>query len=277
MDFLKYPKLHSDESGDSVYADIINHCKSYRSFLVAGNRTTSAHEVTHGINNELRNAHGAEYGIITVNTRPRPYKFSTITHPRQCLANATVNAFYVRQDRAVVLPEPSCRKRDAIEFIPPKLRDNRYQLYVEGQTEWDSQPLYIFDEWIAYGANAACAIDDAKNGRQKSDTDEVYGVIEFVAYAVGVLMAADAHGGLDKNLAAFSAWHLREAFNLFFTGRDLFPFDGQDKIVAALQSAPEWAHQRDFLKARLNFTVPSKVLPHDEDKLAEDLFKVVGA
>jgi hypothetical protein len=55
MNFAVYPKLHQVEAGDSPYADAINHCERYNYYSVRGQRVTSVHECTHGINSQLRN------------------------------------------------------------------------------------------------------------------------------------------------------------------------------------------------------------------------------
>lgn len=235
--FQAYAKKINVESGDSLYADVINHCPKYKEYLVGSDKISSAHEVTHCINSDVRNA-----------------------------AGGNVNAFYHMRDRAIVLPEPKCRKSDAVEFIPQSLRFSRYSTYVSGQSEWDGQPLYLWDEWTAYLNGAITGIDlDARKelSRDEYGSDWVFAPLEFVTYGVAVLMAADKHDHLDDLIIKFSRFILRRSFNTYFNGKTVFPWQGLDDLYTKLKSGSEAASLRSFMQQKLNYVVQDKALPED--------------
>jgi hypothetical protein len=95
----------------------------------AADKSTWAHETTHGLNSRLRNA-----------------------------VSGKVNAFYVLDGKAAIIKEPAIRLSFVANSTPRAFRTGRWQLYaVQQQRYWDSEPLYILDEWTAYlnGARVA--------------------------------------------------------------------------------------------------------------------------
>ena len=161
-EFVVVEKHRPDADDGSVLGDVISHSKG-RPFGNAHGRATNAHETTHGINSELRNAH------------PESTK---------------VNAFYCLQGRGAILYEPDCVKNDCKKFLPENIRSYRYQLYIRGQQAWNDRPLYIFDEWIAYINGATTNVDDVKNGRHDGEwTDGVSGCLGFSIFSVSIAMA----------------------------------------------------------------------------------------
>ncbi len=233
--FVKYPKVHDVEKGTTLYADVVNHCQDYASFLVVGSKITSCHECTHGCNNDIRNRVGGN-----------------------------VNGFYLGQDRAIVIPEPKCRKRDAAGFIPESLRAGRFAMYVTGQSEWDAQPLYLFDELVAYVNGAWAALDLKRQEQYTEGSRVIEGPVEFVSYAAAVLLAADKVGDLSQLLCDFSRWLFRHAYNSYFEClKEFDPFDEQDRLYRIQKDGAEWAAVREFLKTRLYYSIPSGF--EDED------------
>lgn len=140
---------------------------------------TTVHESTHGINAMLRNRHGGE-----------------------------VNAFYVFDGRYTVLPEPRFGKSAVARFVLPEFRESGlYRLYVVGQQSFEEDPLYIFDEWVAYTNGAEMGLR----------TDTLANALIFNFYAAALLQAVDA---LDpgyaarEELHAFFRWNLGRTFYL---------------------------------------------------------------
>ena len=250
MEFVDFKPTQSVESDNSVYADVVNHCKNYRPYLVSGSISSSVHEITHCINSDLRNG-AIEKVEIPLNTNT---KICCLTKP---LITTETNAFYALENRAIRLNEPNCRKRDFIQFIPSSFKGPRYSLYVEGQREWDGQPLYLFDEWMAYQNGAVATIDLIKRNKYKEgSSDYIYGPLEFVAYCVATAMAANKANSLEQKLIEFITWQLQRVFNIYFEGKGLLPWDEMDKCYERLKSGSEANDLRSFMKEKLNFTVP---------------------
>lgn len=274
--FDHYPAVNQDSADKTLLGDIITHCRDWKHFADASSRYTTAHECTHGINNDLRLGSGDWQGK---------------------------NGFYLGQDRAIILDEPKIRKRDVVPFIPESLRSARYNLYVLGQSEWDSKPLYLFDEGTAYinGAWAAIELKEQENYVEKhpvtsmallpgqavayitknnwgdhpypgrfvdmSGTTIVDGEIEFIAYMTAVLLAADKAGQLTQRLIDFSRWLFRHASNAYHRSKkDGFPaFDVQDRLWATMRSGADYSEQRAFLAGRVGYTFPDSEVPEDDD------------
>lgn len=87
---------------------------------------TWAHETTHGLNSKIRN-----------DNRPPGIK---------------TNAFYLLDGKGLVMIEPpGLRLSDVAPLIPRNLRGRIYQLYmIDQQRWWNNEPLYMWDEWVAY-------------------------------------------------------------------------------------------------------------------------------
>lgn len=246
--FKPYPSVHKVVEGKSVYADAVNHCKTYRNFLVNNSVTSSVHELSHGIASEIRNS---RVSFSTLDDPPPGDSYKVMLQPVG--AQGRTNGFYLLEDRAIVLEEPNIRKKDCIKYIPPSMRDYRYKLYVQGQTAWDDTPLYIFDEWIAYANGAACVIDLDTNYKDGS-TDYIYGPVEFIAYAVGILMAADAANSLNQKLIDFSLWHFDRVVKLYTAGIKILPWAAADKCMDKLKNSPDCKDIRDFLLNKIGFS-----------------------
>jgi hypothetical protein len=245
------PKYNWLPSG-TVLADVANHCKQWSYFRVPGDQSTSAHEATHGVNADIRNANGGKPG------------------------------FYCLEDRYVLLDEIKGRKRDALPFVPEQLKYGRFNLYVAGQTEWDSSPLYIFDEAIAYANGAACAIEidkkslvDPEEGMRQAwrpmsvcanhlaivtgdGSDRIFGVVEFIAYCTATLMAAPKP--LSPKLVEFSGWFFARAMELYEQGRTLYPWPEMEECMKLFQQSddPKIDALRHFQFNELGFDITSE-------------------
>ena len=222
--FTVFGKKISVEPDGTVYADIINHCADYKSFIEKGDKPTSGHECTHGINAAIRNQAGDK-----------------------------VNGFYCLDDKSIVIREPGFRKSEVIKFIPKEFQGSRYNLYVVGQKSWDDCPLYLFDEWSAYINGGTVA---AEIGTPEAGSDWLLGPLEFCAYGLAVCMMADEKGMLTPDLASFARYQLKRAFKLYLNWDDILPFIGQDDLYNLYQSGPAGQTYRDFMLSKLDFIVP---------------------
>lgn len=145
---------------------------------------TWAHEGTHGVNGRLRMA-WAQYGW---------------------------NCFYCFEGRAFWIKEPKFRKSQVAARVSRGDRGRNFALYMTGQRAWDSRPLYILDEWIAYTNGSEAGLDlaekDQWRGGRRHDTIE--NMDEFTKYA-SVLLATQRELDPDyahaDDLADFVEWN----------------------------------------------------------------------
>jgi hypothetical protein len=241
--FFKFPpqKNKTDPGTWGVnLTDIENHLPaSYGSQYYHQNPAIHGHETTHGINAHLRNTFG----------KPGD------------------NGFYVLKDRAIILAEPSMKKSQVAAHVPQSLRGSRFSLYITGQTAWDNEPLYIFDEWVAYTNDSFVGVELAKAGKWTYGwTDGVAGTLEFCAYATATALAIEKNdpGYFTKTpqFLEFFAWQLQRAMDIFREGKDLkdFTYDKQDQFYQTLQTASDAAPLRTFISKRFGSTFMQQVL-----------------
>jgi hypothetical protein len=231
-DFVQIQKHRQSEEG-TVYGDIISHSKG-KPFGDQGGRGTNAHETTHGINSEIRNAHTNQ--------------------------GKKINGFYVLEGRGVVLEEPKIKMEHAKKFVPKNLQSYRWDLYLVKQLrDWNDTPTYICDEWVAYINGGACDVDDVKKGKHKGGwTDGVSGCCDFTIYTIALCMATKE---LDpdywknyKQFRNFVVWEMRFAQKIFLEGRVMkeFKWDKQDKLLLEFLESPEAEAMRKFVREELD-------------------------
>lgn len=273
--FKEFNPVHQVLAGDTLLADIANHCARWDYYKSPGSDCTSAHEGTHGINNDIRNSAG-NFTSLDMLCEEK----GTLRKPSWCLStqypnsNARVNGFYVGENRSIVIAEPKTRKRDCQAFIPSSFHKMRYGLYVQGQTEWDDSPLYLFDEWVAYSNGAHCGVDLAKRNQFKEKgTGVIDGTVEFIAYGLATAMAADKAGDLSEPLKAFTAFMVRRSTNAFFMGQELGLLGfGEAELMAALRADPAYT---GFLVDKLGMVLPAAVVPEEGGPLDKNSFLLI--
>jgi len=215
----------------SVLTDIMNHEAPYENNKYP-DLVTLAHETTHGIHAYLRN------------------HFSKTSKTKK-----KTNGFYVLNNQAVMVEEPSIRKCQVAPYVPQSLRGERYRLYILGQQAWDDTALYIWDEWNAYLNGGAAGVELVQNGLWKlGRRDAVAGVIEFVVYA---LATAQAVKELDpeyfKNnlqFREFLAWNLKRSMQVFKEGSQIpeFKWEKQEKFYLAFLESSDAEGLRNFAR-----------------------------
>jgi hypothetical protein len=274
--FLQYPKVNNSTPGDSPYADARNHCVRY-GYYSGGGRVTSVHECTHGINSQLRN-HPILRADITLNGHWEDNRWVLDDPARPCNAplpaverapRATAG-FYLLQDRAVMLTNPIGTIQEAARLVPTSARYGRYQLYMVKQAaSWGNEPLYIFDEWVAYRNGAKCLIWDAEHGgTPEGNTDFIFGPLEFCTYGIAVAMMAHDKGDLSEPVASFTRWMLTDCFNIYFTGKKYAPWQTADKLYDQFKNSRDFAVMRLFCATQLAWTVPDGVVdPNKPDNV----------
>lgn len=215
------------ETGNSLYADIVNHHRD--AFKDFGDRSTTAHETTHGLNAFLRTRY-----MLALERR--------------------VNAFYLGADRFVVLDEPGIRKSVVADFVPASLRGDRFELYVQNQKEWDDTPLYIFDEWVAYVNGSEVALEEAAK-KPAARSNEVFACVEFAVYATALAMAVEKHDARhftrDEQFRAFLTWHLKRSLATYRRGAARPEFAWKPEYYRTLRSGDDGKAMREFWRQRL--------------------------
>lgn len=223
---IQIPKQRSVKN-TSVLCEIVSYSVE-PPFGNAHGRATNAHETAHGIHATYRNEH----------IRLR--------------SGEQVNAVYMGDGKIAVIREPEFLIKH-IE-VPQCLRGYRHELYFVQQLQyWNEQPLYIFDEWVAYICGAECAVDDFETCGLDTKEDSVSGSLEFSIYAVATYLAAKARDPdyLDREpqFRRVLGYTLKRAEQVFYDGRDVFPSKKQDDLYEALQSHPDARPIRDCLRS----------------------------
>lgn len=258
MKFQIYPKLHQVEPGDSPYADARNHCLRYDYYSVRGQRVTSVHECTHGINSQLRNRPLREKERV-----PYHPDVTICQLPLPALTSMMPAGFYLLQDRAIMLKQPGGTINEAARIVPTSARYSRYNLYMVKQAaSWNNEPLYIFDEWVAYRNGAQCLIWDAQHGgTHDGNSDFIFAPLEFCTYGIAVLMMAK--DSLTAGLTEFARWLVVESFNAYLIGKQYAPWATADKLFDQFHHSPDFAAIRTFCTDVLQFDIPNTVTNPD--------------
>jgi hypothetical protein len=166
-------------------------------------RVTWCHETTHGVHAALRMAHG------------RP-------------------AFYPGGGRCALVEAPAITLGDVAAAVPAAFRGTRYNLYLVSQRrDWDRDPLYVWDEWVAYNNGTTTGIEEGS--RKMGASDDAVACIEFSGYALAVAAAARRKGvPLSDQFRAFLAWELRRSLDLYSRALKVPAFAWPDRRLERL-------------------------------------------
>lgn len=130
MPWIEY--LPTKKSGiPGILGDVEDHLPAKHPYKEP-DKVTWTHEGTHGVNAYCRMANNNG-------------------------GRLNINCFYLLNNRAFMLTEPSFKLSDVAKKTPPSLRERTYASYLIAQAKyWNDDPLYIFDELSAYlnGAKA---------------------------------------------------------------------------------------------------------------------------
>lgn len=216
-------KQYNTPRDNSVYEDVLSHCTRPNR---GDGRYTDAHETSHFISSEIRNANTGHN-----------------------------NGFYLLNDIGVLLEHPKITIREAGGYIPRTLRGMRYQLYFVDQLRyWNEDPLYIVEELNCYTLGGMTALDDAKNNRSLERTDAVAGSFEFSIYTLGMIMCIQdkdkSYWDNNQNFREFMDFLLKRAFNTFYTGKEIPEFNSisQGKIYDAYLNTSDGKKFQEFYK-----------------------------
>lgn len=234
--FIHWPKVREFNRPNlgSVLNDIESHMPAGHQYAFPSMPMTWAHETTHGIHSRIRMAH-----------RGRPRR----------------SGFYVLQDRAVLIVEPSITLRQVAPRVPVSLRGPSYDLYLIRQAaHWNDTPTMICDEWVAYTNGVACA--------QQPEIDESgwhYELLQahnFNVYALTMAMVvAEKQPDYDaEQLRRFIKFNIERVYTLTetplaasrrATGRDATPYASSRAYMEKVRTAQDAAELRAFAKGYL--------------------------
>ncbi len=230
--FIDFPaqKNLSNSAWGPVLTDIENHLPSrYGTQYRDSDNGTHAHETTHGINSHLRN-----------------YFNKT---------GRKANGFYVGGSKGVIVIEPGIRKSACAEYVPESLRGDRYNLYIQGMSDWDDTPLYILDEWVSYTNGGLACVDQAKKGLWRSGwRDGVAGSLEFTVYSFALAMAVaekdSQYFESYKQFKAFMGYQAMRAMMNYHEGSKIrtFAWQKQDAYFQRFKESSDAESLREFIK-----------------------------
>ncbi len=223
-----WAKQQNATATGSVLTDIVSHLPaSFGNTYYDADKITWGHETSHGISAHLRDA-----------------KNDT---------GRKANAFYVLNDKAAIVIEPSMSKTGVAAYVPASLRGDRFSTYVAGQSAWNDTPLYLLDEMNAYVNGGAVGVDLVKNGLWVGEArDAVAGQIEFTAYALALGMAVRQHDpeyfASYPQFSEFLAFTIERSMRIFRVGAEMAPFkrDEQLEYFERLRTSADAAPLRWF-------------------------------
>jgi hypothetical protein len=162
-------------------------------------RVTWCHETTHGVQAALRNSYH-------------------------------LPAFYPGGGRCALVEPPAVTLGEVAAAVPQQLRGGRYQLYLVRQRhDWEREPLYIWDEWVAYNNGTTTGIEEGGRSRTGASDDAV-ACLEFSGYALAVAAAARHKGvPVSTQFREFLAWELRRSLGLYARAMSLPAFSWPDR------------------------------------------------
>jgi len=212
IDIVHWPAVRQAEKNIGlVLADIDSHMSIGHHFRDK-NKITWAHETTHGINNEIRNKHLGS------------------------------NGFYVLEDRAIVVLEPRTTIARVALNVPKGWRGLCHDLYlIQQRRDWNNQPLYLCDEWVAYTNGAACR-KDLQILDQESEmefTCEFTGYVLCLAYTI----KQDCPDYDDKQFRAFVMWSIERTMKIYANE------SGANKRLEAIRGSSDGEVIRQFARS----------------------------
>ena len=162
-------------------------------------RVTWCHETTHGVHSALRNSYRSP-------------------------------AFYPGGGKFALVEPPAVTLGEVAAVVPPRLRGTRYQLYLVNQRrEWDRDPLYVWDEWVAYDNGTTTGIEEG-GSPGPGTSDDAVSCIELSGYALAVAAAARRKGQpVSEQFREFLAWELRRSLGLYVKAMKLPAFAWYDR------------------------------------------------
>lgn len=230
--WTSFAPLRQVKERGEVWSDIESHIQAGHVYR-GDNPITSVHETTHGINSNLRQVYS------------RAGK--TVEHEGRALfcSLSGINAFYVLQNRAAIILEPSTTVSAAAAAVPKSLQARTFNLYMVQQARsWNDTPLYVFDEWVAYTNGSACRVDL----RMADRADTVESMFHFNVYAVCVAMVSRSD---DPQVKGFIGWNLKRSMELYDQNKSLGGVEPAANYWEKFKTASDAETLRQFIRVYL--------------------------
>lgn len=191
--WMNYPVQRKWSAESGLHGDVLNHRVGQPKYYP--DRYTTVHENCHFISSEIRNKY-----------------------------EAGTNAFYLGNDRAIVLKEPKATIAQAASFVNKVLEGSRFNLYLVRQRQfWNDMPLYLVDEHVAYLMESKAAMEDALVKEPTEATDILISPIEFSVYTVALARAVAEHDkeyfASNKQFRDLITWLVKESFAVYHQGQ----------------------------------------------------------
>jgi hypothetical protein len=207
---LKLPETHylkelpSNKTYQTLYDDIMAHGKPARRYE---SQMTDAHEAVHDIKaklttmvqNELKSRMGIE---------------EALKH----------EAFYLLDDKYIVLKEPGLYKSEVSNQLPAELNTEVIKHYllrndVGPPPQYGHNSLYIFDEWIAGINEVYAGIDLMDNGLWKGNQESLDVLTDFtmmaLAYATHARNTKPEYWARHQEFGEFTGYNLVRAKGIY--------------------------------------------------------------
>lgn len=170
------------QTGQGILADVVSHCDEQgKRTAYEPDKVTYCHEATHMVNSRVRNS-----------------------------VSGNRNAFYVGGGKVAVFSEPRVTLRTISGYVAAEYRNEAYKLYLIDQAaHWDSQPLYVLDEWTAY-CNGLQAANELRVD-QHGERDRALWFCHYAACLIAAIKERDPNYAELAELSAFVDWQTQRA------------------------------------------------------------------
>jgi hypothetical protein len=237
-----YPAQRNITNLGKVLSDIESHMPAGHIYRDS-DKITWAHETSHGIASHLRMKF--QRGLRT-NWNGKIWE--TVDLARR------INGFYLLNDKVCIIDEPNTTISAAARLVPGRLHGGVYNLYMVQQARsWNSTPLYVFDEWIAYSNGTACRLDL----QIRSRAETVLYMLEFNVYSICVGLASKSEDPQFKN---FLMWHLERSMKLYNDSKNLGDTFKQDEYLQKMRTSQDAEAWREKTRNYLGKEWTKKVL-----------------
>ncbi len=117
---------------------------------------------------------------------------------------------YLMDGKGVILTHPPFTLADIAVRVPEKDRRTIYQTYLVDQRKWwNAEPLYLLNEWVAYGNGCVCRRSLGQTGAERIDTVRFF--LEMEVYVRLMLDMAKIHPDYKhgEELQSFIDWNAK--------------------------------------------------------------------
>lgn len=115
---------------------------------------------------------------------------------------------YLLNGKGVILECPDLTLAEIAAAVPQDQRRTIYQTYLVTQRQWwDDSPLYLLNEWVAYGNGTACRMSLNWTGKKRIDTVRFFLEMETYIQTMMKLAEKDPEYKGMEDLKIFVDWY----------------------------------------------------------------------